>query len=97
MFKGKNLVALKIKGRSLEPIYREGDYFIVNKNLHCVDGVDVAVQKDGDEITIKKLKILKDGTIELRSPSTDCSSFQEKDSNKIIGVVVGIFKDFLSS
>ena len=96
MFKGKNLVALKIKGRSLEPIYMEGDYFIINKNFDCVDGIDVAVQKDGDEITVKKLKIFKNGTIELRPSDANHPTFQEKDSNKIIGVVVGIFKNFLS-
>ncbi len=92
MFKGKNLVAWKVKGKSMEPIYMDGDHLIINKDFDCVDEMDVIVKRDGDEVTVKKIKIFKDGIIELRPYNLNYPTIQVKSCDEIIGKVVGFFR-----
>ncbi len=92
MFKGKNLVAWKVKGKSMEPVYMEGDHLIINKDFDCVDEMDVIVKRNGDEVTVKKIKIFKNGIIELRPYNPDYPTIQVKSCDEIIGKVVGYFR-----
>lgn len=53
--------ALRVKGRSMEPNYIEGDTVIIRKE-HTVDSGRVAVVLiNGEEATLKKVKISSDG------------------------------------
>ena len=92
MFKGKNLVAWKVKGKSMEPIYMDGDHLIINKEFDCVDEMDVIVKRNGDEVTVKKIKIFKSGIIELRPYNPEYPTIQVKSCDEIIGKVVGYFR-----
>lgn len=95
MYKGKKLLAWKIRGRSLEPFCTEGDYFVISTDFDYADEMNVMVQENENEITIKKLKIFKDGTIELKPYGIAPSRTQERNSGKILGEVIGIFKNFI--
>lgn len=92
MFKGQKLVAWKIKGKSMEPVYKEGDHLIVSKDFDYVDEIDVISKRNGTEVTVKKLKIFKDGTIELRPYDPEYPTIQVKTYDEIIGKVVGFYR-----
>ena len=53
--------ALKVKGDSMEPIFYAGDIVIVRQQPTADSGDIVIVLVNGDESTIKKLKITDDG------------------------------------
>lgn len=52
---------LQIKGDSMEPRMQEGDVVIVRKQDTADTGDIAIVLVNGDEATVKKIKILKDG------------------------------------
>lgn len=52
---------LTVKGNSMEPRFIEGDVVIVKKQTSAETGDIVIALVNGDEATIKKIKILKDG------------------------------------
>lgn len=91
----KSWVAWEIKGRSMEPEYYSGDVVVLDTEAQTVDGCDVVARKNGGEITIKRLKILKDGSIELRpyNPDFETLKFGGEDEVKAVGVVVKLIRD----
>jgi SOS-response transcriptional repressor LexA len=91
----EDLIAWKIKGRSMEPHYLDGDTVIINKKYDCIDGIDVVARKNGAEVTVKQLKMFPDGIVELRPYNTDYSTVQFKstDEVEIVGEVVSLHRD----
>lgn len=65
--KNKGVFALKVKGTSMEPEYRDGDLIIVNPQTEAHVGDDV-IAKYGDQVTFKRLKIYKPGEMVMLSP-----------------------------
>lgn len=55
--KGKNVFALKIKGDSMEPEFKEGEIVIVNPHVEAKSGDYVIVKNDEEEATFKQLKV----------------------------------------
>lgn len=52
---------LQIKGDSMEPRMQEGDVVIVRKQETAITGDIAIVLVNGDDATVKKIKLLKDG------------------------------------
>lgn len=88
-------VAMQIRGKSMEPHYRDGDLVIVDTTVQFLDSDDVVVTRNGDEITVKQLKKLRDGTIELRphNPDYPTITLKKDDDIKVMGVVVRLYRD----
>lgn len=55
--KGKNVFALKIKGDSMEPEFKEGEIVVVNPHVEAKANDYVVVRNDEEEATFKQLKI----------------------------------------
>lgn len=87
-------LAWRISGNSMFPDYCDGDLVIIQVGRNYYDGCDVIAENDHG-VTIKKLKILKDGSVELRPRNPEFSTIRIKDSNRldILGVVVGFYRD----
>ncbi|HCU25981.1 MAG TPA: hypothetical protein DF383_13265, partial [Deltaproteobacteria bacterium] len=88
------MASWKIKGHSMEPEYMNGEIVVVDKSIGWSSGDDVIAQRNGDEITIKKIRVFPDGTIELRPYNPDYPVLQvkEEDDVAIIGVVVSTIR-----
>ncbi len=61
--KGKNVFALKIKGDSMEPEFKEGEIVIVNPHVEAKSGDYVVVKNDEEEATFKQLKVYGETTV----------------------------------
>lgn len=61
--KGKYVFALKIKGDSMEPEFKEGEIVIVNPHVEAKANDYVVVKNDEEEATFKQLKIYGDTTV----------------------------------
>lgn len=94
----KNKVAWKIQGHSMEAPdgsgYSDGDVVILDNSVQFSDGDHVVAENDTG-VTIKELKILKDGQVELRplNPEYPTLRFKNEDKLEILGVVVGSYKE----
>ena len=92
---GHRYFALKVKGDSMEPEYRDGDTVIVQQQEECQSGDDCAVMVNGDDATFKRVRVQNSG-ITLQPLNTRYGpvfySKQEVDSLpvKILGVVVEV-------
>lgn len=99
MAKTGDFFALQIKGDSMEPRMNEGDVVIVKKQ-ETVDTGDIAiVLVNGDEATVKKIKILNDGIMLIPfnskyDPWEYTAEDIEKLPVKIIGKVVELRAKF---
>lgn len=91
----KNKVAWKVSGRSMEPEIGDGDIIIIDTTVHS-DG-DLVIGRNDDGVTVKELKVFKDGSIELRPLNPEFKTLRfNSDHDKrleILGVVVGHYKD----
>ncbi|MCL5421113.1 MAG: XRE family transcriptional regulator [Nitrospirae bacterium] len=87
--KGKNVFALRIKGDSMEPEFREGDVVIVNPHVEAKPGDYVIVKNDEDEATFKQLKKFGD-TLVLHPLNSKYEDIELKKGVKyrIVGKVV---------
>ena len=94
----KNKVAWRIQGHSMEGPdgsgYRHGDVVIIDNSVQFSDGSKVVAENDYG-VTIKVLKILKDGSIELRplNPSYPTIHVKKSERLEILGVVVGCYRN----
>lgn len=97
--KSGEFFALQIKGDSMEPRMYEGDVVIVRKQ-DAVDTGDIAiVLVNGDDATVKKIKILKDGIMLVPfnnryDPWEYTAEDIEKMPVKIIGKVIELRAKF---
>jgi len=87
--KGKNVFALRVKGDSMEPEFREGDVVIVNPDIEALPGDYVIVQNDQEEATFKQLKKFGD-TLVLHPLNSNFEDIELKKGSKyrIVGKVV---------
>lgn len=53
---GEHVFALRVRGDSMEPEFREGDIVIVNPHVEAKPGDYVIVKNDAFEVTFKQLK-----------------------------------------
>ena len=93
----KNMLEWKIKGRSMEPDYLDGDIVIIDKSMPWKDGNDVIARRNGDEVTIKRVTVLPENRIELRplNPKYPTLMFTEGEEIELVGVVVKLVRDQL--
>lgn len=64
----KDLVVIRVRGDSMEGTLKNGDTVLVNKALTRPDGVFLI--RVGDELRIKRLQRLSDGSLRLSSDNT---------------------------
>ena len=86
--RGKNVFALRVKGDSMEPEFREGDVVIVNPHVEAKPGDYVIVKNDEEEATFKQLKNYGDTTV-LHPLNAKYPDIELKKGNKyhIVGKV----------
>lgn len=58
---GHRYFALKVKGDSMEPEYRDGDVIIIQGQEECNSGDDCAVMVNGEDATFKRVRIQTNG------------------------------------
>lgn len=85
--------ALKVKGDSMEPRICDGDVLIIRKQSTAETGDIVIALIDGEDATVKKLKLLDEGMALIpTNPAYDPLIFTKRDIEtlpvEIIGVVV---------
>jgi SOS-response transcriptional repressor LexA len=87
--KGKSVFALRVKGDSMEPEFKEGEIVIINPHVEAKPGDYVIVKNDGDEATFKQLKVYGDTTV-LHPLNPKYPDIELKKRNKyhIVGKVV---------
>ncbi len=95
LVRGQGNFALKVTGFSMvEDGIRDGDYLIVRKQDHLVSSGQTVVALLDGEATVKRL-FMKEGLVELRPASEKHSPvFAEPDRVEIVGVVVGLYRQY---
>lgn len=92
--RSKGVFALRVKGDSMEPEYRDGDTIIVNPQIEARAGDDV-IARYGNDVTFKRLK-KQNGTILLSplNPAHPDIIITGKDlkNYRTIGVVEGLMR-----
>jgi repressor LexA len=86
------LFALKVVGLSMRDAgILDGDIIVADKNTPCRNG-DIVVGMDGDEATVKRLKI-KDGKIIFMPENPDFSPIYPENPT-VIGKVIGSYRKY---
>lgn len=96
--------ALKVKGDSMVPIFFEGDIVIFRKQNYCENNQVAVVIVNGDEGTLKKVKILDNGGIKLipynrtinpetGEPYYDDKTFTPKEIEELPVIIAGVFQE----
>lgn len=93
MAKKGEYFGLKIKGDSMEPRIQNGDVVIVRKQETAESGDTAIVLVNGNDATVKKIKITEDGiTLIPNNPAFDVKFYTKKEIEalpvRIIGKVV---------
>ncbi|MEM7827718.1 MAG: XRE family transcriptional regulator [Candidatus Aenigmatarchaeota archaeon] len=87
--KGRNVFALRVKGDSMEPEFKEGEIIIVNPHLQVEPGDYVIFKNDDDEVTFKQLKRYNDiYVLHPLNPSYPDIVLSKEQRYRIIGKVV---------
>ena len=91
--------ALKVKGDSMEPVFYAGDIVIVRQQPTADSGDIVIALVNGDESTIKKLKLTDDGLMLIpANPAYEPMYYTRKQIDtlpvSIIGKVVELRRSF---
>lgn len=63
----KNAYAVRVRGDSMHPRYRHGEFLVVVPSLDLITGRDVVVWLDDERAMVKELAWIRDGEIQLRS------------------------------
>lgn len=88
----EGLFALKVVGLSMRDAgILDGDIIVADKNKPCRNG-DIVVGMDGDEATVKRLKI-KDGQIIFMPENPDFSPIYPENPT-VLGKVVGSYRKY---
>lgn len=94
----KNKVAWRIQGRSMEGPdgsgFRDGDVAVIDNSVQFSDG-DMIVAENDHGVTIKELKLMKDGSVELRPLNPDFPTICLKSDKRldVLGVVTHRIQD----
>ena len=89
---GKEFFALKVTGNSMWPDYLEGDIVILQKTPSCETGDVCAVLVNGDEATLKTVKLAEDGslTITPKNPSYPPRTFTPEQIQQLPVSIAGV-------
>lgn len=88
----EGLFALKVVGLSMRDAgILDGDIIVADKNTPCRNG-DIVVGMDGDEATVKRLKI-KDGKIIFMPENPDFSPIYPEEP-MVLGKVIGSYRKY---
>lgn len=88
---GHAYFALKIKGDSMEPEYRDGDTIIIQQQERCNSGDDCVVMVNGDDATFKRVKLHENGlTLLPLNPEYDPRFFTNGDISSLPVRILGI-------
>lgn len=89
---GKEFFALKVKGDSMWPDFLEGDIVILRKTPSCETGDVCAVLVNGDEATLKTVKLAEDGslTITPKNPSYPPRTFTPEQIRQLPVSIAGV-------
>ena len=86
--------ALEVHGRSMEPVYRDGDVVYIRSQNDVLDGQVAAVVVD-DSATLKRVYHLPIG-VQLMPINPDCAPMlftaENSGSVRILGLAVGYFR-----
>lgn len=87
------LFALRVVGLSMRDAgILDGDIIIADKNAPCRNG-DIIIGMDGDEATVKRLVIQKDGKVIFMPENPDYSPIYPENPS-VLGKVVGSFRKY---
>lgn len=93
------LFALRVKGDSMEPNILEGDIIIVQQQPSADSGDIVVAVVNGDEATVKKIKITESGIVLIANNAAYTPMFYtnkevEELPVRIAGKVIGLHREF---
>lgn len=89
---GNEYFALKIKGESMMPEYRNGDVVIFKKQNTCDNNDDCAVMVNGNDATFKRIERLNEGIIlKPLNPSFESKFYSNKEIAELPVRVIGVF------
>jgi len=89
----KEIIAFKVKGLSMKDAYiNDGDIVILKRTENASSGDTVIALLEDNSITLKKLKILKDGFL-LVPENEEYQPIKVKEL-RIIGKVVGVLRKY---
>jgi len=87
------LFALKVQGLSMRDAgILDGDIIVADKNAPCHNG-DIIIGMDGDEATVKRLLIKKDGQVVFMPENPDFEPIYPKNPS-VLGKVVGSYRKY---
>ncbi len=97
-FCGPNRYILKISGDSMiEAGIWDEDYVVIQKQNHAREGNIIVALVDRYEATLKYYHPKDTGVVELRPANSQLESmFYPADMIEIQGVMIGVFRDYLS-
>lgn len=89
---GKEFFALKIKGESMMPEYRDGDVIILRKQSSCDNNEDCAVMVNGCDATFKRVEWLKNGVLlKPLNPVFDTKFYSGEEIENLPVKIIGVF------
>ncbi|MBF0517699.1 MAG: helix-turn-helix domain-containing protein [Nitrospirae bacterium] len=94
--KDEHSFALRVEGSSMEPEFKAGEFVVVSPSLATVSG-DYVVAKFGDEVTLKKLKILDDSVLlKPLNPESDdiIISGRDRKNLRIVGKIIAKYVEY---
>lgn len=95
---GKSFFALKIKGNSMEPEYRDGDIIIFLVQPDCENNEDCAVAINGNDWTFKRVEKLDGGVlIKPLNPEYETKFFTYEQCKNLPVEVKGVFRELRRS
>ena len=89
---GSEFFALKIKGDSMLPEYRDGDIIILKKQNTCDNNEDCAVMVNGDNATFKRVECMNEGVIlKPLNPAYDSKFYSSEEIEQLPVRILGVF------
>jgi len=92
----RNTYALKVRGHSMiDDNIQDGDIVIIEKTESAINGQSVVCLINGEQVTLKKFYIEKNG-IRLQPANTEMEPiFLKNEEVQILGVVSGVVRSFV--
>ncbi len=89
----KNTYALRVRGHSMiEDNIQDGDIVIIEKRESAANGQSVVVMINGEQVTLKKFYVERDG-IRLQPANPDMQPiFLRNEEVQILGIVTGVIR-----
>lgn len=89
---GREYFALRVQGDSMYPSYLEGDTVILRKQDSCDSGDDCAVLVNGQDATLKEVRLRENGGLELRprNPAYPPKRYDPADVQNLPVTILGV-------